>query len=122
MNVKLTRLVKGKKTPKIGNYKDKVVEWKIDNNWYRVGMLDVGLVMKEYKNKSYPKWLKFSIDFLKRNEDGLYPKPHYLGRDYVESFWKQMLSNSSPNFLNILCINYKLNITKTIYHKMCKNN
>ena len=121
MNVELVRLVKGKKKPKMGDYEDRVLEWKINNKWYRVGMLDVGLMLKEYKDKLLPKWLEYSVKFLKDNEDGLYPKPKYLGRDYVESFWKQMINNSSPTDLDILCRNYKLNINKTIWHTISKN-
>ena len=119
MNVSDIRFVKGKKKAKLGEYQDRVLEWKINGKWHKVGMLDVGLELKKYKNNK-PTWLKDSLDFLRANENGLYPKPKYLGSDYLDSFLKQMMDNSSPKFLDILCRNFKLDIRKSIYHRMLK--
>ena len=44
----------------------------------------------------------------------------FLFTDYLDSFLKQMMDNSGPKFLDILCRNFKLDIRKTIYHRMVK--
>ena len=119
MNVSDIRFVKGSKKAKLGEYQDRVLEWKINGKWLKVGMLDVGLERLKYKDNE-PAWLKDSVDFLRANENGLYPKPKYLGSDYLDSFLKQMMDNSGPKFLDILCRNFKLDIRKTIYHRMVK--
>jgi len=50
MNVSDIRFVKGSKKAKLGEYQDRVLEWKINGKWLKVGMLDVGLERLKYKD------------------------------------------------------------------------